>query len=196
MIWGRRWMQLMLLMLFLLLLGGATGGEAQSQQPSLPPEVREWARQLVEQLSVAIREAVFAPPAPDLDELRLRASRISNVLVGRESPDYQSKAGDPPGADGVGVLVYLERLQQAIEPWAQANEQLRPLLFALDAIRFYSLEALESLQEAMRVDDIHKARRALRRALGFLIAARGSSEDPLSEGGARALLKELSAGRP
>jgi len=177
----------------MVLLGGLLiSGPVRSQQgTALPPEARAWAQGAVEQLSVAIREAVFAWPASDLEELRLRAGRVLNVLVGHESPNYQGRLGDPPGADGVGVLTYLERLQGIIEPRAQEDERLRPLLFALDAIRFYADQSLEHLQDALQGKDLRFTQLTLRRALAFLISARGSSEDPLSEGGTRALLIQL-----
>jgi len=180
----KRWL------LGLVILAGAVGTLGQDQP--LPAEARESARGAVAQLSVAIRGAVLAwPAAADLGELRLWAARIANVLVGRQSPEYQPGAGELPGSDGVGVIVYLERLRKIIESRARADERLRPLLFALDGVRFNVDQALERLREASRIRDLRPARLALRRALAFLIAARGSSEDPLSEGGARALYREL-----
>ena len=181
-----------------LLLGGLLGAlgqvEAQSQasRAEIPPEAREWARVAIEQASVAIREAVFAWPASDLRELRLRAARVFNVLVGEESPEFRAEAGLPPGADGVGVLVYLARLQRALSgPAEQGNERARALLFALGMIQYYAAEAKEALSAAGRAEGLPRARRAFRQALAFLLAARGSEEDPPSEGGARALYREL-----
>jgi hypothetical protein len=168
------------------------GGEAQqSQPPQVPPEAREWVRQTVEQLSVAIREAVFAPASSDLDELRVRAARVFNTLVGHESPEYRADVGDPPGADGVGVLVYLRRLQEVLEPYARENERVRAWIYVLQTLQFFSLEAVDRLNEALHVRDPAKARGAIRQTLAFLIATRGSSEDPLSEGGARALWMQM-----
>lgn len=190
----QRYFKLMLLTLLCgMLIGLATGTRGQAQSPGtpLPPEVQQWARQLVEQLSVAIRATVFALPAADLGEIQLRARQVLNVLVGKQSPDYQPKAGDPPGADGVGVQVYLERLRDAIEPRAQTNERLRSLLFALNIIQAYHREALDRIKDILRVNDDGPARRNLNQLLAFLVAARGSSEDPLSEGGTRALLIQL-----
>ncbi len=180
----------------LILLGGSlfsltTGTTSQAQAPTLPPEVNVWARQLVEQLSVAIREAVIALPANELGEIKLRAGRVLNVLVGKQSPDYQAQAGDPQGADGVGVGTYLERLRSAIEPRAQTNERLRPLLFALNMLQAYHRESLDHLREIIGTRNEEAARRNLTQSLAFLVASRGSSEDPLSEGGARALLLQL-----
>ncbi len=189
---GRR-RRLIVLIAFLML--GFTiglGGEAQqSQPPQVPPEAREWIGQTVEQLSVAIREAVFAPASSDLNELRVRAARVLNTLVGHESPEYRADVGDPPRADGVGVLVYLRRLQEVLEPYARENDRGRAWLFVLETIQFFSAEARDRLGEALHLRDPVKARRAIRQALAFLIATRGSSEDPLSEGGARALWIQL-----
>jgi hypothetical protein len=181
-------------LLAFLMLGFALGlgGEAQQNQPpQVPPEVREWMHQTVEQLSVAIREAVFAPASSDLGELRVRAARVLNTLVGPESPEYRADVGAPPGADGVGVLVYLRRLQEALEPYARENERVRAWIYVLQTLQFFSIEAVDRLNEALHVRDPAKARRAIRQALAFLIATRGSSEDPLSEGGARALWMQL-----
>ncbi len=157
----------------------------------LPPEVEVQARQAIEQLSVAIREAVFAQTAADLGELKLRAARVLNVLVGRQSPYHQSQAGDPPGADGAGILAHLQRLQELLEPQVRGNERLRPLLFALQQVRAFSEDARGRLIEVPRSRDLGAVRRTLRLALALLLAARGSQEDPLSEGGMRALLRAL-----
>ncbi|OGF53096.1 MAG: hypothetical protein A2Z21_05695 [Candidatus Fraserbacteria bacterium RBG_16_55_9] len=188
--WQRTYSKLVLLVLLGGLLAGLTAGtlgQAQSTAP-WPPEVQQWARQVVEQLSVGIRETVFALPAADLGEIQQRAQRVLNVLVGKQSPDYQTKAGDPLGADGIGVQAYLERLRNAIEPRAQSNDRLRPALFALNILQAYHREALDHIKEILRVNEEGPARRNLNQLLAFLVAARGSSEDPLSEGGARALL--------
>jgi len=185
-----------------LLLGGllALGqGEAQSQasRAEIPPEARDWARAAIEQLSVAIREAVFAWPASDLRELRLRAARVLNVLVGEKSPEFRAPAGLPPGADGVGLLVHLERLQEALRgPAERGNERARSLLFALEMVQYYVAETREALNAVGRAEGLPRARRAFRQALAFLLAARGSREDPPSEGGTRALYRELEAERP
>jgi hypothetical protein len=188
----RRSLQLALLVVLSGLLAAGGLGQAQSQESPVAPEVRDWARILIEQLGVAIREAVFTLPAPDMRELQLRAARVLNVLVGKQSPDHQTRAGDPLGADGVGVLTYVERLRNAIEPRAQTNERLRPVLFTLNLLQLYQREALERLREMLRGSDDGAARRASHQVLAFLVAARGSNEDPLSEGGgARALLLYL-----
>jgi len=191
--WRRleRWL-LLIVLLSGLFVGASLGAWGQASSQALPPEAKIWARQAVEQLGVAIREAVFAWPATELDELKLRAGRVLNVLVGRESPDYQGRLGDPPGSDGIGIVTHLKHLQEAIEPRAQQDERLRPLLLALNAIQFYINEARQHLQTALKGRDLHRVQRTLRQSLAFLIAARGSSEDPLSEGGARALLIQLS----
>ena len=87
--------------------------------------------------------------------------------------------------------MYLSRMREAIEPRAQANERLRPLLFALSSVQVYLQETLERIQQILRTREEALARRALNQLLAFLIAARGSKEDPPSEGGARALLMQL-----
>ena len=184
---------LMLLVLGGLLIGWTAGtqGEAQSSGTPLPPEVRDWARQAVDQLGVTIREGVFALNVPALSDIQLRAQRVLNVLLGKKSPDYQQRAGDPPGADGVGVLTYLSRMREAIESRAPGNDRLRALLFALNSIQAYLQEAGERVVEISRTREETLARRTLNQLLAFLIAARGSKEDPPSEGGARALLMQL-----
>jgi hypothetical protein len=176
-----------------LLLGWVAGTPAQAQSSGtpLPPEVRDWARLAVDQLGVAIRVAVFALNVPALSDIQLQAERVLNTLVGKQNPDYLPRAGDPPGSDGVGVLSYLSRMREAIESRAQANERLRPLLFALSSIGVYLQEALQRVAEIRRTREEAQARRSLNQLLAFLVAARGSREDPPSEGGARALLMQL-----
>lgn len=164
----------------------------QAQAPSeLPPEARQLATRAVDQLSVAIREAVFAWPASEVNELRPRAARMLNVIVGQSSRHHQSEVGDPPGADGVGILTYLERLREVIRSHAQGANRARQLLFSLEIGMTFSQEAQRELLDALRTRDADALRGAVRRALAFLSAARGTREDPLSEGGVRALLAQL-----
>ncbi len=174
-----------------LVLSGMATTLAQAGNPPWLPEARAQARSAIEQFGVAIREAVFAQTAPDIQELKLRAARVLNVIVGRASPQYQSQAGDPPGADGEGILTHLQRLQEVLEPQARGNERLRPLLFALQQVQAFSEDARGRLLEMSRLQDLRAVRRTMRLALALLLAARGSQEDPLSEGGTRALLKAL-----
>lgn len=199
-VWQKASQRVVLLLGIGLLSGGLLGvlgqveaqSQAQAARAAIPPEAREWARAAIEQASVAIREAVFAWPASDLRELRLRAARVLNVWVGEESPEFRAEVGLPPGADGVGVVVYLEHLRRALTgPAEQGNERARALLFALGMIQYYATEAKEALNTAGHAENLQRARRAFRQALAFLLAVRGSEEDPPSEGGARALYAHL-----
>lgn len=175
-----------------LLLGLTMGmiGQAQSFNP-LPSEAKRLAMRTEEQLGVAIREAVFAWPASELEELRPRAARMVNVIVGQDSRHYQSEAGDPPGSDGVGVLVHLDRLRSVIRSNADGTNRARTLLFALEIATTFARDAQGELLQALRARGASDMRAAVRRALAFLSAARGAREDPLSEGGVRALLVHL-----
>lgn len=183
---------IVLLMLLLGLTVGVFGG-AGSEDLSIPPEAREWTAKAIEQLGVGVREAVFAWPASEPGELKLRVGRILNVLVGRESPLYQPQAGDPPGSDGTGVLIYVGQLQRVLDARSKASDRVRSLLFSLMMVRFFAEEAREELSEAVRARDLRVVRQRIRRSLAFLTAARGNREDPLSEGGLRAMLAAMGA---
>ena len=178
-----------------LIVGLISGMSGQAQSPNgLPPEARRLAARAVEQLSVAIREAVFAWPASDAPELRTRAARMLNVTVGASHRHYRPEVGDPPGADGGGVIPYLQRLRELIRQHATGDGRERRLLFALEIALSFARQAQGDLVAALRgpvsVDDL---RLAGRRSFALLSAARGASEDPLSEGGVRALLAQLAS---
>lgn len=167
-------------------------GQAQSAGDGTT-EMRRLAVNAIDQLNVAIREAVFAWPASEVTELRPRAARMLNVLVGPASRHYQADIGDPPGADGVGVLTHLQRLREAIRSHGQGTERNRALLFSLEIALTFGQDAEGKLLSAIRTRDVEALQTAVQHAFAFLSAARGAREDPLSEGGVRALLAQLEA---
>jgi len=160
-----------------------------SQGQAGNPELRALGDKLVEQLNIAVQEALFAVlivPAAEFGEreLKQRAQRTLNILVGKESPDYVPI--EDPG-DGVGAFKYAQQLLRKIRESGLA----RDLVFAADTVVFDIAMAIERAKGAIKAPNLNQGQSEMRRAFAFLIAARGSKDDPISEGGARAIRLKL-----
>ncbi len=174
-------------LLFLMVFGGAQSG------PPDPAELQRIAESLVRQLELAHQEAVFGMLAPNLDAAKLHAQRIINIIQGKNGPDYNPQAGEV--GDGIGTLTHAKRFRESIRntPLAQIFMLgIENVIFDMSAV---GLGAVEQAKRALRAPDLNRVRPFLRAARAFLYSARGSSTDPVSEGGARAILARLKAGR-
>lgn len=67
----------------------------------------------------------------------------------------------------------------------------RDLVFAADTAVFNIVMAIERVKGGLKAPNLDQGRSEMRRAFAFLIAARGSKDDPISEGGARAIQLKL-----
>ncbi len=180
----RRLQVLMLMLALLWLPGSYLPGQATN------PKLRLLADKLVEQLNIAVQEALFAvlivPPAEfGWRELKQRAQRTLNILVGKESPDYVPIEGGP--GDGVGAFKYAQQLLRKIRESGLA----RDLIFAADTVVFDIAMAIERAKGVLKASNLNQGQSEMRRAFAFLIAGRGSKDDPVGEGGARAIQLKL-----
>lgn len=170
----------------------AVFGGAQSGAPD-PTELRQIAEALIAQLNLAHQEAVFGMLAPNLNAAKLHAQRIINIVQGKHGPDYNPKAGDL--GDGIGALTHAQHFRESI-----SNTPLAPIfLLGIENVIFdmsaKGIGASEQAKRALQAPDLSRARLSLRATRAFLYSARGSSTDPVSEGGARAILARLIAGK-
>jgi hypothetical protein len=131
--------------------------------------------------------------APNLNAAKLHAQRVINIVQGKNGLDYNPQAGDL--GDGIGALTHAQRFRESIRntPLAQIFMLgVESVIFDLSAV---GLGAVEQAKRALRAPDLNRVRPFLRAARAFLYSARGSKDDPVSEGGARAILARLKAGR-
>lgn len=161
--------------------GGAQGPEA--------GELRRLAEILVAQLDLAHQETVFGALAPNLEALKRHAQRTINVLEGKNGPGYRADVGDV--GDGIGILNYLQQLRERVRNTPLASS----LLLGLDTVLFDASAALDQSKQALQASVATRARLALRLSRALIYSARGSAGDPVGEGGARAILVRLGAGR-
>lgn len=168
-------------------------GGAQAGAPD-PAELQRIAEALVTQLDLAHQEAVFGMLAPHLGAAKLHAQRVINIVQGKNGPDYAPQGGDV--GDGIGALTHAQRFREsirAIPPLAQVFLLgIENVIFDISA---KDVGAVEQVKRALRAPDLARARISLRAARALLYSARGSASDPVSEGGARAILARLKAGR-
>lgn len=167
----------LVVLLALLGLGEPLGGQ------QAPPELVELADHLVGGLDIAIQHAVLGRLAADLQDLKIQAHQVLNVLVGRGRPGYDPHYGDP--GDGVGLVAYAHRLVREVTELEQSYQ-----LIAAN-ILFFTDSAVEHVRKSIHTGREGEARAELHRALAYLLAARGCPEDLPSEGGARTLQRLL-----
>lgn len=161
---------------------------AQPRGPDLD-ELRRIAEALVAQLDIAHQEAVFGALAPNLEALKRHTQRVINVLEGKGGPNYRPGVGDL--GDGLGVLHHVQYLREKIR-----DTPLAPIfMLGLDTVLFDVNSALVQIRQALTLQDLQRARVVLRIGRALIYSARGSAGDPVGEGGARAILARLSAGR-
>jgi hypothetical protein len=173
----------MLGLLLIVTLGGAQGG------PPDPAELQRIAESLVAQLELAHQEAVFGMLAPTLDAAKTHAQRVINLIQGKAGPDYNPSAGEI--GDGIGALPHAERFRESIRNTPLAQVFLLGIENVIFDLSAPGIGAVEQAKRALRAPDLTRVRLSLRAARAFLYSARGSPTDPVSEGGARAIVARL-----
>lgn len=167
-------------------------GRAQGGAPD-PAELQRIAESLVAQLDLAHQEAVFGMLAPTLNAAKTHAQRVINLIQGKGGPDYNPSVGTI--GDGIGALVHAERFREGIRNTPLAQVFLLGIENVIFDMSAGGIGAMDQAKRALQAPDLGRVRVALRAARAFLYSARGSSTDPVSEGGARAILARLKAGR-
>ncbi len=136
-------------------------------QPVASSTTADLITQTLEQLDLALQQAVLAHVRFPLEDLQLHAHAVINVLEGRAGAHYDSSYANP--GDGVGVVSYLEQIRQAPEIWG-ASEELR---VALENVSSYLKQAIDHTLRALAEKDLANAQAEMRWALAFLSAAKG-----------------------
>lgn len=171
----------------LAIFGGAQAG------PPDPAELQRIAEALVAQLELAHQEAVFGMLAPTLTAAKAHAQRMINLIEGKAGPDYNPSVGEV--GDGIGALAHAERFRESIRNTPLAQVFLLGIENVIFDLSTPGIGAVEQAKRAVRAPDLARARLSVRAARAFLYSARGSASDPVSEGGARAIVARLKAGR-
>ncbi|MCX8102975.1 MAG: hypothetical protein N3E42_00820 [Candidatus Bipolaricaulota bacterium] len=171
----------------LTLVGGAQGG------PPDPAELVRIAESLVAQLGLAHQEAVFGMLAPTLNVAKIHAQRVINLIQGKSGPDYNPAVGEI--GDGIGALAHAEHFREGIRNTPLASVFLLGIENVIFDLSAPGIGAIHHAKRALQAPDLNRVRLSLRAARAFLYSARGSPLDPVSEGGARAILARLRAGR-
>ena len=169
----------------------ASLGMGQSDSSDFATEVRTLTQEAIHQLTIAIRLSLIAPQTPSLNDMKFNAGRILNTLVGEESEHFDRGYGLPLNADTGGVIPRLARIRTLLAPHAENDARVRNWLNALENIQFFSEVAREEMLFVLEQTNDRPARISLRKTIAFLTATRGNSDDPLSEGGARALERDI-----
>ncbi len=176
------------LFVLVLIIGLGLNGGAQPTSPEAG-ELRRLAEALVAQLDLAHQEALFGALAPNLEAIKRHAQRTINLLEGKNGPGYRADVGEV--GDGVGILNYIQQLQERVRNTPLAAS----LMLGLDTVLFDAGAALDQSRQALQAPAVPRARLAVRLSRALIYSARGSAGDPLGEGGARAILVRLGAGR-
>lgn len=171
----------------LAIFGGAQGGSPD------PAELMRIAESLVAQLDLAHQEAVFGMLAPTLNAAKTHAQRVINLIQGKGGPDYNPNVGEI--GDGIGALTHAERFRESIRNTPLAQVFLLGVENVIFDLSARGIGLVEHAKRALQAPDFGRVRVALRAARAFLYSARGSPTDPVSEGGARAIVARLKAGR-
>ncbi|MFN4218534.1 MAG: hypothetical protein ACK4HB_04570, partial [Candidatus Bipolaricaulia bacterium] len=165
---------------------------AQGGSPD-PAELMRIAESLVTQLDLAHQEAVFGMLAPTLNAAKTHAQRVINLIQGKSGPDYNPTVGEI--GDGIGALVHAERFRESIRNTPLAQVFLLGIENVIFDLSARGIGAMEHAKRALQAPDLGRVRFSLRAARAFLYSARGSPTDPVSEGGARAIVARLKASR-
>ena len=192
----RTWQRLIpRLLLVGILLTGTTATLAQSQttdEPQYVTQVRTLSQESIQQLSIAIRLTFFALSSPGLDDMKLRSAQVLNVLVGENSPLFDSEVGLPTNiSDATGIIPRLEQIRVILTPHRDSDTRVPNWLNALENIQFFSGAGRDEMHSIGSMNNDRVARIALRKTIAFLAATRGNTQDPVSEGGARALEQDV-----
>ncbi len=170
------------LVLFVLLLFSAA-----AIQPSgaSNPATADVIIKAIEQLDLAIEQAVFAHVRFPLEDLKPHAHAVLNVLEGLRGPNYDPSYSDP--GDGVGVLNYVQEIRQAPEIRGATEETRVGLENALQNISLYLEQAIAHTLKALDQTQLDAAQWEMRQALAFLSAAKGREKELTAVGGLLAL---------
>jgi hypothetical protein len=154
-------------------------------QSSAAAELLPLANQTVELIQLALQHASFAFFALTVRDAQWHAQSAINLLEGPSSPRYDPKYGAQTSTAGAVPLAkdLVERLKQ--------SEFAMDLEAAGNHLTVFLSAADERIVSGRASNNIAQIRAQVQLGLGFLKAALGCADDPLSIGGARAIQEYL-----
>lgn len=159
-------------------------GPAQSQSSQIS-ELIALADQTVELTQLALQHVSFAFFALTVRDAQWHAQSAINILEGPSSPRYDPKYGAQTATPGAisQAKELVERIKQSefVGDLEAAGNHLVVFLSAAD----------EKIVSGRSSNNIAQIRAQIQLGLGFLKAALGCADDPLSIGGARAIQEYL-----
>ena len=143
----------------------------------------------LEQLNLALEQAVYAHVRFPLEDLKSHAHAVLNVLEGRRGSDYDPSYRDP--GDGIGVVNYVQQIRQTPEI-QRAQEEIRVVREnALGNVSLYLEQAIDHTLKALNQTELTAAQWEMRQTLAFLSAAKGRENELAAVGGLLALKTQL-----
>lgn len=159
-------------------------GPAQSQSSQIS-ELVALADQTVELTQLVLQHVSFAFFALTVRDAQWHAQSAINILEGPSSPRYDPKYGAQTATPGAisQAKELVERIKQSefVSDLEAAGNHLVVFLSAAD----------EKIVSGRSSNNIAQIRAQIQLGLGFLKAALGCADDPLSIGGARAIQEYL-----
>ncbi|MCS7197470.1 MAG: hypothetical protein NZ930_02130 [Candidatus Bipolaricaulota bacterium] len=164
------------------LLLGSFGGYS---QPSRVRELLALADRTVELTQLALQHASFAFFALTVRDAHWHAQSAINILEGPSSPRYDPQYGAQTSSPGAILQAkeLVERIRQ--------SEFASDLEAAGNHVVVFLSAADERIVSGRSSQNIAQIRAQVQLGLGFLKAALGCADDPLSIGGARAIQEYL-----
>ncbi len=171
------------LLTMLALLGLCAPGLGQTGNGDTPPE--QAMRSLFERLQLSIAITTVAVYSPTLEDARLHATQILNLLRGGERPANLS----PTTGTNTGLLVDIQALPRWIAERGLEPEPRAKLLAAVRNVQIFLEMARDASASSLQQRKLDAAARDLRRAYAYLLAAWGDDLDGASLPGLRVLVQ-------
>ncbi|MFN4218480.1 MAG: hypothetical protein ACK4HB_04275 [Candidatus Bipolaricaulia bacterium] len=159
-------------------------GQAESQSSQVS-ELAALADQTVELTQLALQHASFAFFALTVRDAQWHAQSAINILEGPSSPRYDPKYGAQTSTPG--AIAQAKELVERI----QKSEFAGDLEAAGNHVVVFLSAADEKIVGGRLGQNIAQIRAQVQLGLGFLKAALGCADDPLSIGGVRAIQEYL-----
>ncbi len=170
--------------LLLLLLSSLGIAEGASQPPGAA-ELVALADRMVELTQLALQHASFSFFALTVRDAHWHAQSAINILEGPSSPRYDPKYGAQVASAGA-----ISQAKELVERLKQ-SEFAADLEAAGNHLVVFLSAADEKIVSGRSSQNIAQIRAQVQLGLGFLKAALGCTDDPLSIGGARAIQEYL-----
>lgn len=158
-------------------------GQGQPQMTA-PEGAVQLAADVVAKLERALQEASFAWLTPTFNDLQASTQRFLNILVGKNSSDYNPITGD--AVEEVGILKSAMDLKEVL-----AGTAWQDFVFTAESVLTFAGWARENAKAVLQMSDDAVARVEVHKAEAFLRAALGCGETLPTQGGAVTILNAL-----